>query len=352
MKKFLALLMILLMVVVGFIGCKTTSTTAETTSAITTAAAATAEADTTAAAATSAAETTAAAETTSAAETTAAATTAAAETTVAVETTAAETTASTTAPENPALILASTTSTQDSGLFDELIPAFEKATGYKIKLVAVGSGAAMTLGQNGDADVLLVHSPAAEDKFIAAGYGIDRKPVMHNSFIIVGPESDPAKIKGMTLAADAFKAIMASESVFISRADGSGTYAKELNIWQRALLEPGGDWYIQTGLGMGATLQVAQEKLGYTLTDNATWYALKKSSSGLNLVELVSGDPLLFNPYSVIAVNPAIHTNLKINYKGATAFIKYITGSAGQKLIKQFGVAKYGIPLFYPDVIK
>ena len=273
--------------------------------------------------------------------------------TTAAETTAAETTVTeTTTPENPALILASTTSTQDSGLFDELIPAFEKTTGYKVKVIAVGSGEAIKLGEIGEADVLLVHSRAAEDKFVAAGYGIDRKDVMHNDFIIVGPESDPANIKGMALAADAFKAIKASESVFVSRADGSGTYTKELNIWQRALLEPGGDWYIQTGLGMGATLQVAQEKLGYTLTDNATWYALKKSSSGLNLVELVSGDPLLFNPYSVIAVNPAKHTNLKINYKGATAFIKYITGAQGQKLIKKFGVAKYGVPLFYPDVIK
>jgi tungstate transport system substrate-binding protein len=328
-EKIFALLMILLMFMAVFAGCKTIGTTAETTAAATTTA-----------------------ETTAAETTTAAATTIAAETTAA-ETTAAETTATeTTAPENPALILASTTSTQDSGLFDELIPAFEKATGYKVKLIAVGSGAAMTLGQNGEADVLLVHSPAAEDKFIAAGYGIDRKAVMHNYFIIVGPESDPAKIKGMELAADAFKAIEASESVFISRADGSGTYAKELNIWQRALLEPGGDWYIQTGLGMGVTLQIAQEKQGYTLTDNATWYALKKSSSGLNLVELVNGDPLLFNPYSVIAVNPAMHANLKINYKGATAFIKYITGAQGQKLIKNFGVAKYGVPLFYPDVIK
>jgi tungstate transport system substrate-binding protein len=320
-KKFFALLIILLMVGLSFVGCKATSTTVETTAA-----------------------------TTTAVETTAAATTVVE--TTAAETTAVETTAAETAPENPALILASTTSTQDSGLFDELIPAFEKATGYKVKLIAVGSGAAMTLGQNGEADVLLVHSPAAEDKFVAAGYGIDRKAVMHNYFIIVGPESDPAQIKGMALAADAFKAIMASESVFISRADGSGTHAKELNIWQRAGLEPGGDWYIQTGLGMAITLQVAQEKQGYTLADNATWYALKKSSSGLNLVELVNGDPLLYNPYSVIAVNPAMHTNLKINYKGATAFIKYITGAQGQKLIKNFGVAKYGVPLFYPDVIK
>ncbi len=221
----------------------------------------------------------------------------------------------------------------------------------KSKLIAVGSGEAMKLGQNGDADVLLVHSPAAEQKFVADGYGIDRKDVMHNDFIIVGPESDPAKIKGMALAADAFKAIMASESIFISRADGSGTHTKELNIWQRAGLEPGGDWYIQTGQGMGETLQITQEKQGYTLTDNATWYALK-STSGFSLVELVSGDALLFNPYGVIAVNPAKHPDLKINYKGATAFIKFITGAAGQKIIKNFGVAKYGVPLFYPDVIK
>lgn len=342
MKKILALLMILLMVGFGFVGCKTTSTAAETTAAETTAAETTA-------AETTAAETTAAE--TTAAETTAAETTAAE--TTAAETTSAETTAAeTTAPKNPTLILASTTSTQDSGLFDELIPAFEKATGYIVKLICVGSGAAMKLGQNGEADVLLVHSPAAENKFVADGYGIDKKAVMHNSFIIVGSESDPAKIKGMALAADAFKAIMATESLFVSRADGSGTHAKELNIWQRAGLEPAGEWYMQTGLGMAATLQIAQEKQGYTLTDNATWYALKGSSSGLNLVALVDGDELLFNPYSVIAVNPAKHTNLKINYEGATAFIKYITGASGQKIIKNFGVAKYGTPLFYPDVIK
>jgi tungstate transport system substrate-binding protein len=329
MKKFLALLMILLMVVVGFIGCKTTSTAAETTSAITTAAATTAEANT------KVAETTAAVETTAAAETTA----------------TAETTAIETAPENPALILASTTSTQDSGLFDELIPAFEKATGYKVKVIAVGSGEAIKLGQSGNADVLLVHSRKAEDKFVADGYGIDRKDVMHNDFIIVGPESDPAVIKGMELAADAFKAIMASESIFVSRADGSGTYTKELSIWQRAGLEPGGDWYIQTGQGMGESLRIAQEEQGYTLTDNATWYAIK-TTPGFDMVELVKGDSLLFNPYGVIAVNPAKNPGLKINYKGATAFIKFITGAAGQKIIKEFGVAKYGIPLFYPDVIK
>ena len=275
MKKFLALLLILLMLAVGFIGCKT-NTAAETTSAVTTAVAATA-AETTAAAETAAtAETTAAAETTAVAETSAAAETTTAAETTAVET-AAETTASTIAPENPALILASTTSTQDSGLFDELIPAFEKATGYKVKVIAVGSGEAIKLGQSGNADVLLVHSRKAEDKFVADGYGIDRKDVMHNDFIIVGPASDPAQIKGMELAADAFKAIMAGENIFVSRADGSGTYTKELSIWQRAGLEPGGDWYIQTGQGMGESLRIAQEEQGYTLTDNATWYAIKST---------------------------------------------------------------------------
>ena len=349
MKKFLALLLILLMLAVGFIGCKT-NTAAETTSAVTTAVAATA-AETTAAAETAAtAETTAAAETTAVAETSAAAETTTAAETTAVET-ADETTASTIAPENPALILASTTSTQDSGLFDELIPAFEKATGYKVKVIAVGSGEAIKLGQSGNADVLLVHSRKAEDKFVADGYGIDRKDVMHNDFIIVGPASDPAQIKGMELAADAFKAIMAGENIFVSRADGSGTYTKELSIWQRAGLEPGGDWYIQTGQGMGESLRIAQEEQGYTLTDNATWYAIK-STPGFDMVELVKGDSLLFNPYGVIAVNPAKNPGLKINYKGATAFIKFITGAAGQKIIKEFGIAKYGLPLFYPDVIK
>ncbi len=346
MKKFLALLMILLIVGAGFVGCKTTSTATETAGAAANAA------ETASTVTSAAAETTV---TTTAAETTAAETTAsettAAETT-ATETTATETTAAEiTAPENPALILASTTSTLDSGLFDVLIPAFEKATGYKVKVIAVGSGEAIKLGERGEADVLLVHSRKAEDKFVAAGFGIDRKDVMHNDFIIVGPASDPAIIKGMTLAADAFKAIKDSESIFVSRADNSGTHVKELNIWQRAGLEPGGDWYIQTGQGMGETLLITQEEQGYTLTDNATWYAFK-STPGFSLVELVRGDPLLFNPYGTIAVNPAKHPDLKINYKGATAFIKFVTGAQGQKIIKEFGVAKYGFPLFFPDVIK
>ena len=269
------------------------------------------------------------------------------------ETTAAETTAATTttAPENPTLILASTTSTQDSGLFDELIPAFEKVSGYKVKVIAVGSGEAIKLGEKGEADVLLVHSRKAEDQFVADGYGINRKDVMHNDFIIVGPESDPAKIKGMESAAEAFKAIADSGSIFLSRADDSGTHKKELSLWEKAQVKPEGDWYIETGQGMGETLQIAQEKLGYTLTDNATWFATK-SSPGSSLVELVKGDKALYNPYGVIAVNPAKHPDLKIKHKGAIAFIDFITGAQGQKIIKEFGVAKYDQPLFYPDVIK
>jgi tungstate transport system substrate-binding protein len=174
---------------------------------------------------------------------------------------------------------------------------------------------------------------------------------MHNDFIIVGPESDPAKIKGMESAAEAFKAIADSGSVFLSRADDSGTHKKELSIWEKAQVKSTGDWYIETGQGMGETLIIAQEKRGYTLTDNATWYATK-SSPGSSLVELVKGDKTLYNPYGVIAVNPEKHPKLKINYKGATAFIDFITGTEGQKIIKEFGVAQFGIPLFYPDVIK
>lgn len=259
--------------------------------------------------------------------------------------------AATACTKDAELILASTTSTQDSGLFDELIPAFEKVSVYKVKVIAVGSGEAIKLGVKGEADVLLVHSRKAEDQFVADGYGINRKDVMHNDFIIVGPESDPAKIKGMESAAEAFKAIADSGSIFLSRADDSGTHKKELSIWEKAQVNPAGDWYIETGQGMGETLIIAQEKQGYTLTDNATWFATK-SSPGSSLVELVKGDKALYNPYGVIAVNPEKHPNLKINYKGATAFIDFITGGQGQKIIKEFGVAEYGKPLYYPDVIK
>ena len=268
-------------------------------------------------------------------------------TTIAAETTAADTTVASgkTIVEKKELLLASTTSTDDSGLFDVLLPDFEKATGYKVKLIAVGSGEAMKLGEKGEADVLLVHSRKAEDKFMADGFGSVRKDVMHNDFVVVGPQNDPANIKGKNVV-DAFKAISDS-GIFISRSDNSGTNTKELAIWEKAGVSSKGSWYIETGQGMGETLTIANEMLACTLTDRATWLAMEKNFS---LEILVEGDPLLLNPYGVIAVNPDKFPN--INNKGAIAFIDYITGNQGQTLIRNFGVEEYGQALFFPDVIK
>lgn len=242
------------------------------------------------------------------------------------------------------LILASTTSTQDSGLFDVLIPAFEKDNpAYKVKVIAVGSGEAMKLGEKKDADVLLVHSKASEEKFVADGFGINRKAVMHNDFVIVGPENDPAGIKGVTSAADAFAKIAAAKAVFVSRGDDSGTHNKEKSVWTSATVEPKGQaWYLSTGQGMGETLKIAVEKLGYTLVDRATWLTAKDSLPDLTL--LVEGDKKLFNPYSVIEVVGAKNT------EGAKAFSDWITGSAGQKVIGDFGADKFGQQIFVPDV--
>jgi tungstate transport system substrate-binding protein len=241
------------------------------------------------------------------------------------------------------VILASTTSTQDSGLFDVLIPAFEKDNpAYKVKVVAVGSGAALTLGQKKDADVLLVHSPASEVKFVADGFGTDRKPVMYNDFLIVGPASDPAKIKGLTSAVEAFKKIAAAKATFVSRGDNSGTYTKEVSIWTSATVETtGASWYVSTGQGMGAVLGIANEKLGYTLVDRATWLTNKDKNPELTV--LVEGDKKLFNPYHVILIPGARNT------AGGKAFEDWIVGPAGQKVIGEFGVAKYGEQIFVPD---
>jgi tungstate transport system substrate-binding protein len=241
------------------------------------------------------------------------------------------------------VILASTTSTQDSGLFDVLIPAFEKDNPtYKVKVVTVGSGAALTLGQKKDADVLLVHSPASEVKFVADGFGTDRKPVMYNDFLIVGPASDPAKIKGLTSAVEAFKKIAAAKATFVSRGDNSGTYTKEVSIWTSATVETtGASWYVSTGQGMGAVLGIANEKLGYTLVDRATWLTNKDKNPELTV--LVEGDKKLFNPYHVILIPGARNT------AGGKAFEDWIVGPAGQKVIGEFGVAKYGEQIFVPD---
>jgi tungstate transport system substrate-binding protein len=251
-------------------------------------------------------------------------------------------------PAQKNLILATTTSTQDSGLLDVLIPVFEKQTGYFVKTIAVGSGQAMTMGQKGEADVLLVHSPDAEKKFMAEGSGVNRLIVMHNDFVVVGPPADPAAIKGTKSSTEGFKKIAAAGALFLSRGDNSGTHAKEKGIWKAAVMNPEGQkWYQQTGLGMGQTLNVASEKKGYTLADRGTYLALKKN---LGLDILMEGDPLLLNVYHVIQVNPTRWP--KVNAGGAKAFSDFMVSAETQGIIKTFGVEKYGGPLFFPDAGK
>jgi tungstate transport system substrate-binding protein len=249
------------------------------------------------------------------------------------------------AAEQKVLILATTTSTQDSGLLDVLVPAFEKQSGLLVKTIAVGSGQAMTMGQKGEADVLLVHSPEAEKKFMDEGFGTNRRLVMHNDFVIVGPAADPAKIKGMKSSADALKAIGAGGGTFISRGDKSGTHSKELALWKAAGVAADGQaWYQQTGLGMGQTLNVASEKGFYTLADRGTYLAMKKT---LALDILVEGEKSLLNVYHVIEVNPAKWP--KVNAAGAKAFADFMVAAETQKTIGGFGVEKFGAPLFFPD---
>jgi len=246
------------------------------------------------------------------------------------------------------VILSTTTSTQDSGLLDVLIPIFEKNTGYFVKTIAVGSGQAMAMGQKGEADVLLVHSPAAEKTFVVEGYGINRRLIMHNDFIIVGPPEDSAKIKGIKSASEALKKMAASNALFLSRGDNSGTHSKEKAIWKAAGIDPEKEkWYQQTGLGMGQTLSVTAEKKGYTLADRGTYLALKKN---LGLDILVEGDAILLNIYHVIEVNPAKWP--KVNAAGGKAFADFMVSKETQAIIKTFGVEKFGSALFFPDVGK
>jgi tungstate transport system substrate-binding protein len=243
-----------------------------------------------------------------------------------------------TVPANPNLILATTTSTQ----------AFEANSGFTVQVVAVGSGAAIKLGEQGNADVLLVHSPAAEKKFMDGGFGTDRRLVMHNYYIIVGPESDPAGIASATSAVEAFQKIAASGAQFISRGDQSGTNTMELGLWKLAGITPADQaWYVETGSGMGATLTVASEKEAYTLTDRATFLT---NQANLQLAMLYQNDAALLNAYHVIVVN---HDKWpSTNLDGAVAFADYITSSAGQDIIAAYGVDKYGQALFIPDAGK
>jgi tungstate transport system substrate-binding protein len=245
----------------------------------------------------------------------------------------------------PSIILATTTSTQDSGLLDELIPKFQQKTGILVKTIAVGSGQALAMGEKGEADVLLVHSPDAEKKFMAAGHGVRRRLIMHNDFIVLGPPADPAGVKATHGAPEAFRAIAAKAQLFVSRADKSGTHAQEQKLWQAAGVDPAGrNWYLETGLGMGQTLNVAAEKRGYTLSDRGTYLAMKKT---LGMAILSEGDPTLLNIYHVIELDPARFP--KVNAAGGKAFAEVLLSGEGQALIRTFGVAKYGSPLFFPD---
>ena len=248
------------------------------------------------------------------------------------------------------LILATTTSTQDSGLLDVLIPVFERQSGYFVKTISVGSGQAMKMGERGEADVLLVHSPDSEKDFIANGFGVNRRLVMHNDFIILGPANDPARIRTVKSAAEALKAVARSGSLFMSRGDNSGTHAKEKGLWKGAGVAPEGQkWYQQTGLGMGETLNVAAEKKGYVLADRGTYLALdKKARLGLEI--LVAGEPKLLNIYHVIEVNPAKWP--KVNSAGARAFGDFMVSRKAQDVVRTFGKKEFGSPLFFPDAGK
>ena len=239
------------------------------------------------------------------------------------------------------LILASTTSTEDSGLFDVLIPAFEAASpGFDVAVVAVGSGQALEIGRRGDADVLLVHAPAAESAFVAAGHASERVEVMYNDFVIGGPAADPAGLRGLRDAVAAFRAIAAAGAVFTSRGDNSGTHAKEREIWAAAGIEPGGASYVEAGIGMADLLLVASERRAYTLTDRATFLSLR---AGLNLEIMVEGDPRLYNQYAVLPVTSAR------NAEGARAFRNWITTPDAQALIGRYGIERFGQPLFTPN---
>ena len=240
------------------------------------------------------------------------------------------------------LRLATTTSTANSGLLDYLLPKFTAESAIEVHLIAVGTGKALRLGQEGDVDIVLVHARAAEDAFIEGGYGVDRADVMYNDFIIVGPESDPAGAASSDSVAEVLRRVYDSEQPFISRGDDSGTHKRELILWQSAGKTPAGSWYREVGQGMGKTLQIANEVDGYTMTDRGTWLAYQ---SKLDIQLLFEDDPPLFNPYGIIAVNPELHAD--VNYAGAIELIKWIVSPKVQKMIGEFKIR--GQQLFVPS---
>jgi tungstate transport system substrate-binding protein len=243
------------------------------------------------------------------------------------------------------LRMSTTTSTEASGLLPSLLAPFEKANNCKVHVISVGTGKTLKLGENGDVDVVFVHARKAEDKFVADGYGVDRKDVMYNDFVIVGPKDDPEKLKEAKTAVDAFKRLAEGKADFISRGDDSGTDKMEKQLWKEAGITPKGKWYIEAGQGMGEVLQMAFNKKGYALADRGTFLAY---GGNIDLVIVFQGDKALFNPYGVIAVNPQKYP--KVNYELAKKFIDYVTGPEGQKVIADFKVN--GKQLFFPNAKK
>jgi tungstate transport system substrate-binding protein len=246
-------------------------------------------------------------------------------------------------PEERDVILATTTSTQDSGLLDILVPLFEERTGYALKPIAVGSGAAMQMGERGEADILLVHSPDDEREFMDAGYGVERRMVFYNDFVIVGPASDPAGVSGQPDLAGAMEAIATSEARFVSRGDDSGTHKLELRLWENSSIEPSGSWYIESGTSMGETLRIANERDAYTISDRGTLLALGDTVS-LEIVR--EGDADLLNVYHAITVHPDVSDT--INVAGGEAFLTFLLDPEIQALIGEVGVEEFGQPLFFP----
>jgi tungstate transport system substrate-binding protein len=246
-------------------------------------------------------------------------------------------------PQAKNIILSTTTSTQDSGLLDVLVPVFEKQTGYTVKTISVGTGQALALAAKGDADVVLVHAPALEKKYVAERKLQNRRLVMYNDFVLIGPKADLAKVKSEKTALAALKRIERAKATFVSRGDNSGTHNLEKTLWREAGIQPKGGWYIEAGQGMGATLRIANERNAYTITDRGTYLALGKQ---LDLPILVEGDRLLLNIYSVAEVNPA--NGPRVNAAGGKAFADFMVARRTQELIKSFGVEKFGQPLFVP----